>query len=508
MAKKSSGKVKVKRSTGKSNKSNNKFYVTTAIDYVNAEPHVGHAYQKIIADIFARWNRIGGKDVWFLTGTDEHGHKLFKNAREKGKDPKEFVDEMSKKFKEAWKVLNIDYNRFIRTTDKDHEEFVKEFTKKVWESGDIYKGKYEGYYCVDCEAFYPIKDLLEGSLCPVHKRKADFVAEDTYYFKLSKYQKKLLDHYKKNPDFIMPESRKNEMINRVKEGLQDLSITRTNFSWGIPFPYEKGHVIYVWFEALQNYLSGAGEKQEYWPANMHLLGKDNGWFHAVIWPAMLMSAGYKLPKTVFVHGFLTVNGEKISKSLGNVISPNYLVQKYGSDAVRYLIVRQIPFSNGNDGDFSEKELIERYNGELANKLGNLVSRVNGLISKAGGELNSSETDEELASKLDLKSIKKHMGNYEIEKALSLIFAYIDECNNYIQSKQPWKLQGEEFAKIMYSVADSIRIISILLWPFIPSTSEKINAQFGFDKPNIENCKFGLAKKVKVKKADLLFKKIE
>jgi len=339
----------------------NKFYITTAIDYVNAEPHIGHAYQKVIADVLARWHKSKGEDVWFLTGTDEHGKKVEQSAKRAGKTPKEFVKLMSDKFEKAWKALNIIPNRFIRTTDKDHQKVVRDFVEKCNKSGDIYKGDYEGLYCVGCERYYTKRDCPD-LICPIHKKPLEKIKEETYFFKLSKYQKFLLDLYEKNPEFILPKQRRNETINRVKEGLKDFSITRTTFDWGIPFPLEKGHVIYVWFDALINYISGAGK---FWPADVHLLGKDNTWFHCVYWPAMLKSAGYKLPKTTFNHGFLSFNGQKISKSLGNVISPNVLVEKYGADSVRYFICRQFPFAEGNDGDFSEKALVSRHNDELA-----------------------------------------------------------------------------------------------------------------------------------------------
>ncbi len=453
------------------------FYITTAIDYVNAEPHIGHAYQKIIADALARWHKLEGEKVRFLTGTDEHGKKIALSAQEAGKKPKEFVDIISKKFKEAWDKLDIQYDRFIRTTDKDHEKFVQDFVKKV--EKDIYKGQYEGYYCTRCEAYYTEKDLINGC-CPVHETKIEKIKEESYFFKLSKYQGKLLKLYKEHPEFVLPKERRNEIINRVKEGLQDLSITRTNFSWGIPFPLDKRHVIYVWFDALLNYLSGA---ENFWPANLHLLGKDNGWFHAVIWPAMLLSAGYKLPKTVFIHGFLTFNGKKISKSLGNTISPNHLVDKYGTDSIRYFICRN--FVLGEDGDFDEKALVERHNNELANKLGNLVSRVAALAEKYGTE----KCENRLLKKLKLKEIEKHFENYEIDKALNEIFTFIDVCNEYIQSKKPWETYDK---KVLWELSESIREIARLLWPFIPETSEKITKQFSGKS---------------IKKGEILFKKI-
>ena len=471
----------------------NKFYVTTAIDYVNAEPHIGHAYQKIVADALARWNRLRGKKVFFLTGTDEHGQKIARSAEEAGLSPKTFVDKMAKKFEQAWEKLDISFDRFIRTTDPDHERFVQEFIKKI--EKDIYKGSYEGLYCVGCERFYTEKDLDNGQ-CPLHPgKKLELIKEETYYFRLSKYQKQLLKLYQRK-DFVLPKERKNEIVNRVKEGLQDLSITRKNFSWGIPFPLDKTHVVYVWFDALLNYLSGAGKKQEFWPADLHLLGKDNGWFHAVIWPAMLLSAGYEIPKTVFIHGFLTFNGQKISKSLGNVISPVYLVDKYGSDTIRYYILRNFVF--GEDGDFSEEVLRERHNGELANKLGNLVSRVTALAERHGFQ----KTENRLLKKLNLKEIEKHIDNYGFDKTLNEIFSFIDLCNEYIQKNKIWET-GDK--KQLYELLDSIKSLSIVLWPFIPETSEKIAKNFGF-KISWEDLKKPF-KVEKVKKGEILFKKL-
>lgn len=402
-----------------------KFYVTTAIDYVNAEPHIGHAYQKIVADALARWHKLLGEDVRFLTGTDEHGKKVQNAAEAAGKNPKEFVDETSKKFKEAWKALNVIPNRFIRTTDKDHAKVVKDFIEKCEKKGDIYKGTYEGNYCVNCEAYVTEKDLVDNE-CPYHPgKKIEKISEESYFFKLSKYQDFLLDLYKKHPEFVLPDSRRNEIINRVKDGLNDLSITRTSFDWGIPFPLDKKHVTYVWFDALINYYTG---EDGYWPADVHILGKDNTWFHTVYWPAMLKSVGYKLPKTIFNHGFLTFNGQKISKSLGNVISPVVLVEKYGADSIRYYALRQFPFANGDDGDFSEEVLVRRHNDELANKLGNLVSRVSNLAEKNGIQ----KCDNKLLKKLKLKEIGKLIDNFEFDKALNLIFEFIDVCNEYVQ----------------------------------------------------------------------------
>jgi methionyl-tRNA synthetase len=474
-----------------------KFYVTTAIDYVNAEPHIGHAYQKIIADALARWHKLKGEKVFYLTGTDEHGKKVQRSAEAAGKSPQKFVKQISDKFEKAWKSLNIECDRFIRTTDKDHQKVVKEFIEKVNKAGDIYKGEYEGYYCVGCERYYTEKDCPD-LVCEIHKKPLEKLKEESYFFKLSKYQKFLLDLYKKNPEFVLPESRRNEVINRVKEGLNDLSITRTSFDWGIPFPLEKGHVVYVWFDALINYVSGAGKKQEFWPADVHLLGKDNTWFHTVYWPAMLKSAGHKLPKTTFNHGFLSFNGQKISKSLGNSISPVTLVEKYGADTIRYFVLRHFPLAAGEDGDFDEKALIDRHNNELANKLGNLVSRVSSLAEKNGIQ----KCENKLLKKLKLKEIEKLIDKFELDKVINLIFEFVDACNEYVQNKKPWQTKDK---KVLYELVDSIKASAILLWPFIPETSEKVAKQLDFKIKFSEIIK--PLKVKKIKKTEILFKKI-
>jgi len=346
-----------------------KFYVTTAIDYVNAAPHIGHAYQKIVADVLARWNKILGNDVLFVAGTDEHGKKIQESAEKAGIPVKKFVDSIVPKFKDAWESLNIEYDRFIRTTDSDHKKVVEEFIVTCEKNGDIYKGNYSGLYCTGCEQYYTDKEF-EDNICPDHNRPLEEIKEETYFFKLSNYTDKLLELYEKNPEFIQPKSRRNEIINRVKEGLHDLSITRTSFDWGIPFILDKSHVTYVWFDALINYYTATREKgrEDFWGRpTLHLLGKDNTWFHTVYWPAMLMSAGIELPKETFNHGFLTFNGQKISKSLGNSISPVELVNKYSSDTVRYFVCRHFSFASGEDGDFDEEAVVNRHNGELSNK---------------------------------------------------------------------------------------------------------------------------------------------
>lgn len=457
-----------------------KFYVTTPIYYPNDIPHIGHAYTTIAADILARWNQSHGRKVRFLTGTDEHGKKIENTAKEHGKTPKQFVDELVPKFKEAWKKLGIEYDRFIRTTDKDHEQLVQKVLQRVYDNGDIYLGKYEGYYCTKCEAYYTEKDLIDG-FCPIHKIKAELLKEPSYFFKLSKYQKKLLDFYKKNPGFISPETKKKEVINRVREGLSDLSISRTSFDWGIPLPFDKKHVCYVWFDALFNYYSGA---DGFWPADVHLIGKDIIWFHTVYWPAFLLSAGIQLPKKVFAHGWWTFDKEKISKSRGKVINIDELISIAGVDSARYFLFRETPF--GDDGDFSEKALIDRHNNELADKLGNLVARVAALIEKYGTE----KTENKLLKKLNEKTIERHFENYELDKALNEIFSFIDACNEHVQDKKPWETHDK---KVLFELKESILKIAELLFPFIPTTSEKITKQFS-------------AKNIK--KGEILFKKIE
>lgn len=477
------------------------FYVTTAIDYVNAEPHIGHAYQKVVADALARWHTLIGEEVFFLTGTDEHGKKIALSAEAHEKSPREFVDEMSKKFQEAWTILNISPNRFIRTTDADHKKIVQQFVAQCNKAGDIYKGIYEGYYCISCEAYYTETEA-PNFICPTHQKPLEKIKEDSYFFKLSKYEKFLLDLYKKHPEFIQPEERRNEITNRVKEGLKDFSITRTTFDWGIPFPLDDKHVIYVWFDALINYYTATQASQKlkkFWPADIHILGKDNAWFHCVYWPAMLQSAKIKLPKTIFNHGFLTFNGQKISKSLGNAISPKTLVEKYGADTVRYFCLRQFPFASGADGDFDEQALIARHNNELANKLGNLVSRVSTLAEKYGI---SKTPTKKLESKKLLKTVSKYLENYELDKALNEIFTFVDACNEYVQEKKPWETRD---TTVLFELSTAIKDAAILLSPFIPATSEKIAQTFHF---SISLKEFGKPLKVsKIQKADILFKKI-
>jgi methionyl-tRNA synthetase len=469
-----------------------KFYVTTAIDYVNAKPHIGHAFEKTLADAIARWNRLVGNKVWFLTGTDENAQKNSLAAKEAKIPVKEFVDKNSKIFIELCEKLNLSNDDFIRTTEKRHIDISKEIIKKAFEKGDIYKKNYEGLYCYGCEAYKTEKDLVNGK-CPEHPNRAiSVLKEEAYFFKLSKYKNQIEKFVK---DYIVPESRKNEILSRLKEDdLKDLCITRKNSEWGIDFPLDKNFKVYVWFDALINYISGSGKKREFWPADLHIVGKGINWFHSVIWPAILLSADYKLPKKLLVHGYLNLSGQKISKSLGNVIDPFVLVDKYGADSVRYSLLRCSVFE---DSDYSEEILIKR-NNELADKLGNLVSRVSALIEKYDLE----KTENKLLKKLKIKEIEKHFENYETDKALNEIFAFVENCNEYVQNKKPWETHDK---RVLYELADSIKAIAILLSPFIPSASEKIAKQFGFE-IKYEQIKEPL-KENKIKKSDILFKKI-
>lgn len=477
----------------------NKFYITTPIYYPNDIPHLGHAYTSIAADVLARWRKLQGKDVFFLTGTDEHGKKIAQTAEKAGKKPKEFIDALIPEFKSAWEKLNIKYDRFIRTTDKDHEKIVKQILQKVYDNGDIYKGVYEGLYCTSCEAYYTEKESVENC-CPIHKTALEKLKEESYFFRLSKYQKFLLDLYKKNPEFISPKKRRNEIINRVKEGLHDFSISRTSFDWGIPLPFDKSHIAYVWFDALLNYYSATQNKKElqkFWPADMHVIGKDILWFHAVYWPAMLRSSELELPKKIFAHGWWTINGEKISKTLGNTIKIHDLTGIAGVDSARYFLLRETSF--GDDGDFSKSALIERHNNELANKLGNLVSRVSALAEKYGLEKTRAS---HLDINLTYKKVSSHIEDYELDKALNEIFAFVDKTNEYIQNKKPWETKDK---KVLYELSNAIKCIAILLSPFMPETCERISKVFNF-KISLKELNKPL-KITKIKKAPILFQKI-
>lgn len=482
----------------------NKFYITTTIPYANAAPHIGFALEIVNADVLARWNQLKGKKVFFLTGTDEHGSKNYKTAKNQGLDPQEFVDKNSKLFRQLTKELNISNNYFIRTTDKKiHWPGVIELWKILNKKGDIHKKKYVGNYCSGCERFVTSKDLVNGH-CQNHPNiKIEKISEENYFFELSKYSNKIVDLIKKDKLKISPRKWKNDFLSLIKEGLIDVSFSRDKkyLPWGVPVPGDNNQVMYVWCDALPNYLTGIGypnkKFKDFWPADIHVVGKDMLRFHAGIWPGMLLSAGLPLPKEIIVHGFLTVDGKKMSKSLGNVISPLELRKKYESDSIRYVLLRETPF--GDDGDFSEKLLIERHNNELANKLGNLITRTTALAEKNSIQ----KTNNNLLKKLNIKKINNHFNNYEFDKALNEIFKFIDICNEYIQSNKIWQTKDK---KKLYELIDSIKAITILLYPFIPETSEKIakNLKFEIKYDNINKP----IKVSKIKKSEILFKKIK
>lgn len=462
-----------------------KFYITTAIDYPSGRFHLGHAYEKICTDVLARWKKLKGYQVHFSTGTDCHGLKIQRKAEEARKTPLQFVTELSFQFKELCKVLNISYDDFIMTTEKRHEKVVLGILKKLEENGDICKGDYKGLYCVDCETYYTEKDLVDGN-CPVHKKKCELIKEKTYFFKLSKYQKRIIEAIKKN-DLIWPDKKKNEILNRLKVPLRDLSISREKVEWGIPLPFEKELTVFVWVDALINYLTTIDypnrKFKDFWPA-VHIIGPDIVWHHTAIWYSILLALGLKLPKVV-VHGFINLEGEKLSKARGITIDPIYLANKYSTDSLRYFLVRTIPF--GQDGDFSEKTLVERHNSELADKLGNLVSRVSSLAEKYG----IVKCENKLIKKLKEKEIEKKMENFELDKALELIFAFIDNCNEYVQKNKIWSEESKDRKKKLYELVESIKVVSRYLSPFIPETAEKIQRIFSG----------------KIKKAGILFKKV-
>ncbi len=480
-----------------------KFYITTPIYYVNDKPHIGHAYTSIIADVFARWHRLNNEKVFFLTGTDEHGGKIEKAAAEKHKTPKELVDETSQKYKDTWAKLNVSYDKFIRTTDKDHEEAVKEFIKKVFEKGDIYKGEYEGFYCLPDERYITETELVDGK-CPDCGRDVQKIKEEAYFFRLSKYKNDIIKLIEGG--LIIPEKNAKEMLNRLKGELKDLDITRKSVSWGIKFPFDESHSVYVWFDALLNYLSALNwpdgkEFKEFWPADVHLVGKEIVWFHSVIWPAMLLSAGLPLPKNVLAHGWWTVDGKKMSKSLGNVIDPVEIADKYSADAFRYFLLREKP--TWEDGDFSESALKERINGELMANLSNLVARVLTLAEKFNGKI---EGKVELDGFIDKKEIIENFDKKDVYSALNLTFESIRKINKYVNDKEPWKLEGKELSNVLYNSLEAIRIASIFLKPFMPSTAEKIEKKLGVTPQLLSDAVFKEFS-TKVERGENLFNKI-
>lgn len=471
------------------------FYITTPIYYPSNKLHVGNSYTTVAADAIARFKRLTGCDVWFLTGTDEHGQKIQRQSEAAGKKPLEFVDEIVAWIKELWEELDIDYDDFIRTTEERHKEKVAKIFTHFHEQGDIYKDKYEGWYCTPCEAYWTERQLNEGN-CPDCNRAVELIAEEAYFFKMSKYAKQLEEHIESNPDFIQPVSRKNEMINNfIKPGLEDLCVSRTSFDWGIPVPFDPDHVIYVWLDALSNYITALGFGEEdsiyetYWPADVQLIGKDILRFHTIYWPIFLMALGQPLPKTVFGHGWLMLQEGKMSKSKGNAIDPRVLANRYSSDALRYFLLREIPF--GQDGIFSLENFINRINTDLANDLGNLVSRTltmaeryfDGVLPRPSSGEQASDTDLRELALATPAAVELYVSELKLSDALAELWKLVRRSNKYIDENMPWELAKDpakqiRLGTVIYNLVESIRFISVLLQPFMPRTPGKIWEQLG------------------------------
>ena len=504
-----------------------KFYITTPIYYPSANFHIGHCYTTIVADAIARYKRLTGYDVFYLTGTDEHGEKIQKKANEAGVTSKEYVDKIVANAKDLWKSLDISYDKFIRTTDEEHVKCVQKIFERLYKQGDIYKGEYKGLYCTPCESFWTETQLINGK-CPDCGRDVHEVSEEAYFFKLSKYQDRLVKYYEENPDFIEPESRKNEMINNfIKPGLADLCVSRTSFDWGIPVTFDDKHVVYVWLDALTNYISALGYLSDddslfkkYWPCDLHIVGKEIIRFHTIVWPIMLMALDLPLPKKVFGHGWLVIDGGKISKSLGNYKDPREYIDTYSVDAVRYFALREVPF--GSDGSFSEEALINRTNGDLANILGNLVNRTIGMINKYfDGEVSNKGVSEEIDNNLIKEAeslyikVENYMNKLEVPKALDSIFDLFRSLNKYIDETTPWILAKDDskkdrLATVLYNLIEGIRIGTVLLRPFIPGTTEKIFKQINTDNTSYDSVKEfgGYKSRTKVGIPEVLFQRIE
>ncbi len=492
------------------------FYITTSIPYVNAPPHIGHALEFVQADIIARYRRLKGERVFLLTGADENSLKNVKAAEDQKTTTRELVDRNAALFKLLADRISLSYDRFARSSVKDeHQPGVWKLWNLVGKSGDIYKKAYKGLYCVACELFYKETELA-GGLCPVHKTKPETVEEENYFFKLSKYQEKLNELITNGTIDILPDNRKNEMLGIIKEGLEDFSISRSSArarGWGIPVPNDESQILYVWMDALALYITGIGYGTDenafnnWWPADVHAIGKDIVKFHAIYWPAFLLSANMALPKRIFIHGFLTIEGQKMSKTTGNVVNPITLLEKYSADEIRYYLIRDIP--TFDDGDFSESALKDRINKELLGDLGNLVNRVLTLAENSG--LEKFTGGNELEASLNIQEIKKRMEEMELHAALELIMEFVRHCNKYVNDKKPWTLKGSELEEALYNLLESLRVISILLYPFIPETSERISEKLGTDRSlraALINCKFRDKFNDKITKGDLLFKKVE
>jgi len=503
---------------------NKKFYITTAIAYTSRKPHIGNSYDIVLADMIARYKRMMGFDVYFMTGSDEHGQKIEEIATTQGISPKEYVDVISSQIKEVWDCLNTTYDKFIRTTDDDHVDAVKKIFKKLYEQGDIYKGYYEGKYCVPCESFFTASQLVDGK-CPDCGREVVDSKEEAYFLKLSKYQDKLLEYYNENPDFIKPESRKNEMINNfLKPGLADLCVSRSSFKWGVPIDFDDKHVIYVWIDALSNYITGIGynpdnKSEKYdklWPADLHVIGKDIVRFHTIYWPIILMALGEPLPKQVLGHPWVLFGEDKMSKSKGNVIYADDLVKIFGVDAVRYYLLSEIPYAQ--DGSITYESFIARFNADLANTLGNLVNRSIAMTNKYFGgsvsklENSNNELDNELIATAN-ETVEKYyslMDNYRNAEACEVIMNFAKRCNKYIDETTPWALAKDEAQKerlntVLYNLLEAIRLLALLLTPFIPESAEKILEQLKTDNKEL---KMFAVQNHNVGEASVLFARID